>query len=186
MFKRILLTCFAVLCCGSPLLIGQAKYTASRKGDFQVGVDFVAGSSDYAGRLQGAGLYTTFDFTNHFGAEFDLNQADLPNSSVYERTYEVGGRYYRNYGPVSPYAKAMIGRGVFNFATENVTYANLAYNMFSLGGGVDVRINRYLNARGNYEWQDWSSFPPHGLTPHLFTVGVAYHFPGGLGRGRHY
>jgi hypothetical protein len=75
---------------------------------------------------------------------------------------------------------------VFNFAQNGATYANLAYNLFSLGFGTDVKVTRYLNVRADYEWQDWLGFPPHGLTPQLVTIGVAYHFPSGLKRGRHY
>jgi opacity protein-like surface antigen len=170
----------------APLLLAQAKYTAKRSGDFQVGLDYVGGQSDYAPNLRGVGLYTTFDFTPHWGAEFDLHQADIKGSKIYERSYEIGGRYHREYGRFAPYAKAMVGRGVFNFAQGNTTYANLAYNMFTLGGGVDVRITRYLNVRGDYEYQNWRGFPPNGLTPQLVSVGVAYHFPGGLKRGQHY
>ena len=77
----------------------------------------------------------------------------------------------------------MYGRGVFNFP-NNV--ANLAYNMFSFGGGTDVRVLRFLNVRADYEYQDWLGFPPSGLKPQLVTFGVAYHFPGELRRGRHF
>jgi hypothetical protein len=172
-----------LLPCASSLLHAQAKYTASRAGDLQVGVDFVAGQSDYDGTLKGVGLYTTFDFTNHFGAEFDLHQANMPEYQEYERTYELSGRYYRNYGRLAPYVKGTYGRGVLNF---KLGQANLAYNLFAIGGGADFRLTRYLNLRGDYEYQFWSSFPPNGLTPQLLTIGVAYHFPGGLRRGKHY
>ena len=180
---RRLLTVLCVLVGGASLLQAQAKPTAARTGDLQLGVDYVGGKSDYNGGVKGEGFYTTFDFTRRFGGEFDIHQANTSSGSVYERTYEIGARYYKNYGRVAPYAKVMIGRGVFNFPFGE---ANLAYNMFALGGGADVRITRYLNARADYEYQFWESFPPNGLNPQLFTIGVAYHFPGGLGRGRHY
>jgi hypothetical protein len=67
----------------------------------------------------------------------------------------------------------MYGRGVFNFQ-NNV--ANLAYNMFAGGAGTDIRINRFLNARADFEYQDWFGFPPHGLSPMVGTAGIAYHF----------
>jgi opacity protein-like surface antigen len=185
LLKRYATAFYLVL--GASALWGQARPTASRTGDFQIGVDYVGGSSDYGyADLKGVGLYTTFDFTSHFGAEFDLHQANTSIDKVYERTYEIGGRYHRNYGRAEPYAKVMIGRGVFNFALDGVTYANLAYNMFAVGGGVDYHLTRYLNVRGDYEYQDWGGFPPNGLTPQLISIGVAYHFPAGLKRGRHY
>ena len=129
-------------------------------------------------------MYATLDFTNHFGGEFVIHQADSgQGDQLYERTYELGARYFRNYGRLKPYVKAMYGRGVFNFP-NNV--ANLAYNLFTGGAGVDVEVLPYLNVRADYEYQTWLSFPPRGLNPQLLTFGVAYHFPGGLQRGRHY
>ncbi len=184
LFKRYLTALCLILSVSA--LRSQAKPTASRTGDFQVGLDYVGGSSDYAPGFKGLGLYTTFDVTSHLGIEFDLNQAHTNIDKTYERTYEYGVRYHRSYGRFEPYAKAMLGRGVFNFALDGVTYANLAYNLFALGGGVDYHLTRYLNLRANYDYQDWRDFPPHGLDPHLFTIGAAYHFPAGLGRGRHY
>jgi hypothetical protein len=58
--------------------------------------------------------------------------------------------------------------------------------MFAGGAGVDVKILPYLNVRADSEYQDWMGFPATGLTPLLFTIGVAYHFPGELQRGKHF
>ena len=164
---------------------GQAKTTASRAADLQVGVGFVLDNSDYSAKeLRGVAFYTTLDLSTHFGGEFEIHQANSQlEDNLYERTYEIGPRYFRTYGRYKPYIKAMYGRGVFNFI-DNV--ANLAYNIFAIGGGVDIAIKPYLNVRGDYEYQTWRNFPPDGLTPQVFTIGVAYHFPGGLRRGEHY
>jgi opacity protein-like surface antigen len=168
-----------------PGLLGQAKSTASRSADLQIGVGFVSADADYTPkRLRGVAFYTTLDLTSHLGGEFVIHQANSSTGDdLYQRTYEIGPRYVRNYGLFSPYLKAMYGRGVFNFP-QNI--ANLAYNMLAIGAGVDVRILPYVNVRADYEYQDWISFPPQGLTPQVITVGVAYHFPGGLHRGQHY
>ncbi len=188
-----LLTASCLIVLAAPVLLGQATSTASRRADLQLGGGFVIDSSNYyqegrvnyaEGSIKGGAFYMTLDFTNHLGGEFVIHQANTSKGdSMYERTYEVGPRYFRTYGRFSPYVKAMYGRGVFNFP-QNV--ANLAYNMFAGGGGIDYRVLAYLNVRFDYEYQDWSSFPPQGLTPQLFTIGVAYHFPGHLRRGEHY
>ena len=68
----------------------------------------------------------------------------------------------------------MIGRGVFNYPAYY--HANLAYNMYAPGAGVDVRIKSYLNVRGDFEYQQWPSFPPNGLSPAVLSIGAAYHF----------
>ncbi len=174
-----------LLLLASPALLGQASPTATRKADLQVGGGVVVDFSDYnPTALKGYAVYATLDVTNHFGGELAFHQANASGGDqLYQRTYEIGPRYHRTYGIFSPYAKAMYGRGVFNFPFG---LANLAYNLFAVGGGVDIRVRPYLNVRVDYEYQSWRNFPPQGLTPQLVTIGVAYHFPGGLGRGEHY
>ena len=48
--------------------------------------------------------------------------------------------------------------------------------MYAGGAGVDFQIKHWLNARADYEYQNWFGFPTSGLTPQVFTIGVAYHF----------
>ena len=163
------------LIAGSALLHAQAVHTASRAGDLQVGVGYAVADPDYGGdSFKGIAPYATFDFTNHLGVEADFRYLKGPSPmDLYEKTYEIGARYHLNYGRLAPYGKFMIGRGVFNFQ-NNV--ANLAYNMYAFGAGADIRINSSINVRADFEYQDWTGFPPHGLTPVVGTIGVAYHF----------
>jgi len=161
----------------------QKLPTATKTLDIQAGGDFVYGHSDYGTRLKGYGIYSTIDFKPHFGVELDLHQGN-GTDQIYERTYEVGARYMRHYGRFSPYAKVMVGRGVFNFPPYPTDpaggpRANLAYNMFALGGGTDYKLKSYLNLRADFEYQDWASDRlelQHGLTPYLLSIGAAYHF----------
>ncbi len=180
--------CFA----GVSALHGQALPTASRRADLQVGVGFVYDKSNYNPtdllgdpiNLKGYAIYSTLDVRSHLGAEFVFHQANSgTGDQVYHRTYEIGPRYYRTYGRFEPYLKFMYGRGVFNFPYDG---ANLAYNLFSGGVGTDIRILPFINLRADYEYQDWLGFPAIALKPQLFTIGVAYHFPGDLSRGRHW
>ncbi len=182
--NRLLITS-CLLALAVPLLSAQSVPTARRRADLQIGAGFVIDSSDYdPQKLKGEAFYTTLDLTNHYGGEFVIHQAKSgAGDQLYERTYEIGPRYHREYGPFSPYVKAMYGRGVFNYP-QNV--ANLAYNMFAVGFGTDLKVLPYLNVRADYEYQDWHSFPPNGLSPQLITIGVAYHFPGNLKRGMHW
>ena len=125
-------------------------------------------------RYYGIGGYVTLDLTHHYGVELNIRQLNTTGTNnLYERTYELGGRYVRHYGRFGPYGRVNIGRGVFNFPHNS---ANLAYNMYALGGGVDVNIIPSINVRGDFEYQSWPSFPPRGLSPLVATVGVAYHF----------
>jgi len=182
--NRLLLLTLALVAFSGAVSISQAQKlpTATKLLDIQAGGDFVYGKSDYGDNVKGYGFYGTIDFRQHFGLMLDFHQANEPGT-IYERTYEVGGRYVRHYGRFDPYAKLMIGRGVFNgppnpFNPTGGASFNLAYDLGGIGGGVDYKLKRYLNIRGDYEYQYWKSGPglTNGLTPQLASVGVAYHF----------
>lgn len=182
--------CLTVLLAVATSIHAQAGPTAEKAADVQVGATFSYVNSDYTPNAwYGYGFYGDVDFRYHFGVEFAFHQNSGSEPILYERTYEIGGRYiYPLRDRFLPYAKVMIGRGVFNFAGTNasgssVEVANLAYNTQSVGGGLDLRILPGLNVRViDYEYQWWNGFPPHGLTPSVYSFGVAYHFHGPMGK----
>lgn len=155
----------------------QSNTAASRIGDLQVGAGFVFAKSNYNFtpiNLFGGSLYTTFDIRNHWGAEFNFRHTRASSdSTVYERTYEIGPRIFIARGPFIPYAKVLYGRGVYNFHNN---IANIAFNMYTFGGGADFQLRRSINLRADYEYQTWMGFPITNLHPSVITVGVAYHF----------
>lgn len=165
-------------------LHAQARPTASRAGDLQVGATFSLASPDYGpNTLRGVGAYATFDFRPHLGIEASFRQLNDPDGreGIYERNFEVGPRYVFRIGPLSPYAKLMIGRGVFQFPPdprhpENGSVANLAYTMWAGGLGADYSVRPSFNVRADYELQHWLNFPPNGLSPHVFSLGIGYRF----------
>ena len=173
-----------LLCFTATRLHGQAEPTASRAGDLQIGTMFNLANSDYRpDYFKGYGFYSTYDFLYNVGIEGEFHQINDPDpvDGVYERTYEVGPRYVLHYGRFAPYAKVMYGRGVFNYPPvfgdpKAGPIANLAYNIFAVGAGVDYHIMVGLNVRADFEYQRWLSFPPNGLTPKIFSVGAAYRF----------
>ena len=164
-------------CCASIPARAQSEPTATRAGDLQIGGGFVFATSDYNFtpiHLIGGAAYTTFDKRNHWGGEFDFRQnRSTADSTVYERTFEIGPRIFLARGPFIPYAKVLYGRGIYNFSNN---IANVAYNLYTYGGGVDVRVRRSINVRGDYELQNWAGFPLGTLHPSVITVGVAFHF----------
>ena len=192
-----------LMAASSSAAFAQADSTVSRVGDPQLGGGYTSANSDYlANRVRGFNLYGDFDFTRHYGIEANFHQVSDPQpvSHVYERTYEIGGRYVYHYHRYAPYAKVLVGRGVFNFPPDclalgtnqpvsctasNVnpattgSAANLAYNIIGLGGGLDVSVTRRINVRVDFEHQDWFGFQNSSLQPNLISVGVAYHFSGG-------
>lgn len=176
MFRNIVFAAAALL--GTPVLLhAQAAPTAIRKASLQAGAGFSNADTDYLpSRVNGTTLYADYDFYHHFGVEGEFRYIKDGDTNIYEKTYEVGPRYSRTYGRFSPYAKALYGRGVFNFTYRGERVANIAYNILALGGGVDYRLLRHVNLRGEYEYQHWFGFPPNGLTPSVVTIGAAYRF----------
>ncbi|CAN5590363.1 hypothetical protein BH10ACI4_BH10ACI4_37950 [soil metagenome] len=181
------------------LLHGQATATATKQADLQVGVTFSFANPDYAqdlynlaqptngqDRWHGSGVYADLDLRYHLGIEFDFHQLSGPDKVLYERTYQIGGRYsHPIHDRFVPYGKVLVGRGVFNFAAVDATagqstqIANLACNIQTIGGGLDVRVLPGLNVRAfDYEYQHWNNFPPNKLNPQVISIGIAYRFHG--------
>jgi hypothetical protein len=153
----------------------QAEPTATVRASLEAGGGVVSANSDYAAaRYKGIFGYADLDLRQHLGGEFAIHQIYSPNhDQVNERTYELGLRYHRSYGRLTPYAKVMAGRGVFNFAQS---LGNLAYNLASAGAGADLRITRHASLRVDYEYQHWFSFQSSTLSPSLLGAGAAYRF----------
>jgi opacity protein-like surface antigen len=166
---------------GSSILHAQAIPTASRAGDAQIGIGYSIGKPDYAPQnFQGVTAYADFDFRPHLGVEAEFHQINNTNGyQSFQRTYEIGGRYLRTYGPLAPYVKAMIGHGQFEYPYGET---EAGYTMYAGGAGLDFKLSAYLRVRGEYEFQKWTSFPNGGLTPQIVTIGVAYHL---AGRSKH-
>jgi len=173
----------------STQLRAQAVPTADKLADVQVGVLFSGAKPDYGtSTWHGYGFYGDVDLRYHLGIEFNFHQLSGPDPVLYERTYQLGGRYlYPIHDRFVPYAKFMLGRGVFNFAGtdssgQSVQIANLAYNTQAIGGGLDLRLRPGLNLRViDFEYQRWGNFPPRNLNPSILSIGVAYHFHGKMG-----
>ena len=158
------------------MLHAQSEPTAVRPLDLKIGGGFSSAHSDYADRYNGGAAYFDLDFLPNIGVEGEFHFVKDP-SDLYEKTYEVGGRYFRTYGKFVPYAKVMYGRGVFNFPPLPDGFRpNLGYNLIAAGIGTDFKVNRYFSARVDWEYQTWLGFQNSSLSPNILTVGAAYHF----------
>jgi hypothetical protein len=158
------------------MLHAQSEPTATRALDLKVGGSFATANSDYGGRYNGGAAYINVDFLPHIGIEGEFHFVKDPND-LYEKTYEIGGRYFRTYGRFVPYGKVMYGRGVFNFPPLADGFrANLAYNLIAAGIGTDYKVRRYLYVRADWEYQEWLGFQNSSLSPSILTIGAAYHF----------
>lgn len=172
-------SCLALCLAVSAAAVGaygqRTAPTAVRQGMLQVGGGFTLDEPDYSQPVfRGGSVYATLDTGSHLGVEFMFHQENTPGTDkLSERTYELGPRYVWHLSHVEPFIKVSYGRGVFNYPYDA---ANLAYNMVTLTGGVDVPVRRHIALRAQYEYQRWIDFPPNGLTPRLVTFGAAYRF----------
>jgi hypothetical protein len=188
----------AMLAACSSFALGQAIPGATRALDIQVGGSFTYAFPDYTPqKAMGYGIYGTFDFTPHWGAEVDFHSISIQqHSPAKETTFEYGARYHRTYGRYNPFLRGGAGRGTFDSApTFFQAGAAPAYNMLSFEGGADIEITSRFSVRGGAIYQRWftagvtgpanSGGPgtnillPHGLTPILYEAGISYHITGG-------
>ncbi len=177
-----LATFYLVFLCLTTLTHAQALPAAEKTGDIKIGAEIVPANLDYGPRRgTGLGLFADYDFAKHFGAEFEFHQLGFsPNDNITERTYEVGGRFLWPFHPnlpfigprqFTPFLKMDVGAGKFSFQDK---YENATYSLYAGGGGFDYNLVRSFDARVEYEYQRWGSFPVRGLQPNLLSFGIAY------------
>src|ERR1700723_839838 len=116
-----------------------------------------------------------WEISRSVGGEFHFVKD--PND-LYEKTYEIGGRYFRTYKKRwVPCPQGMYGRGVFNFPPLGDGFrANIAYNLIAGGIGVDYKAKPWLYLRADWEYQHWFDFQSSSLSPSILTIGAAYRF----------
>jgi hypothetical protein len=113
---------------------------------------------------------------------------------ITQKTYQVGIRYrvtlphgFADSGSrFVPWVRGTYGRGVFNYGYAEVpsngtTFraynTDVAYNIYTLGGGLDFHLTRSINLRlVDFQHQVWLNFPTQNFTPDVLSVGAAYHF----------
>jgi hypothetical protein len=175
-----LIGCFACVLGLAPLAHAQAIPTATRSGSLQLGAGLTYARPDYDRPIKGVTVYGSYDFTRHFGVEGDLHFVNIITpGDISEDSYLIGPRYRFQYHRFTPYAKALFGFGRFGYQypSQYPRAATFTYKIYSLGGGLDLRATKHLNVRAfDFEYQKWPGYPPHGLSPIVMTVGVAYAF----------
>ncbi len=132
------------------------------------------------------------DLTHQLNSQGNGNTG-APNVPSMQRTYELGLRYSRNYKRFNPYVRGSIGRGDFEYPPlplpnpQNVSQGTLGYYLVSPAIGVDYTLTVRLSIRADFDSQHWlartdSPSPnninglPRGLTPFVYSGGIAYRF----------
>lgn len=176
----------------------QALPTATGMGKTQVGAAFSYATPDFwiqpkigdpkyqSQSIAGVTGYGDYDFTRHLGVEGDFHCLCLITSlDRAELTYFLGPRLMLPYGRFVLYGKALAGiRDLYiqeqqdNYIlNSNVLIPSGTSIGYSIGGGLDIIYNQKIVIRAvDYESQDWPGYGPSGISPSVFTFGVAYRF----------
>jgi opacity protein-like surface antigen len=192
--RKTLIAIASLACLLSLTSLGRAQAlpTASGLGRLQIGAGFSYAipdfwtqpyNSDPQYAYQSIGGVTGFGdyyITSHFGVEADFHCLALITSlDRAELTYLVGPRITLPYGRFILYGKAMGGiRDLFiQEQQDNIGVPRGSNIGFSLGGGLDVQYNQKIVIRAiDYESQSWPGYGTNGISPSVFTFGVAYRF----------
>ena len=170
----------------------QALPTATGMGKTQVGAAFSYATPDFwiqpkigdpkyqSQSIAGVTGYGDYDFTRHLGVEGDFHCLCLITSlDRAELTYFLGPRLMLPYGRFVLYGKALAGiRDLYiQEQQDNVGLQSGSNIGYSIGGGLDIFYNRKIVIRAfDYESQSWPGYATNGISPSIFTFGLAYRF----------
>jgi hypothetical protein len=183
--RTVLSVLFLVLVGSAGFATAQARSTADRT----FGLAAFAGSSyaqtDYGSRdtgyMIGGDLNTAF---RHFEPALDVRYTSVSGNVVNQTSFAGGLKLQRKIGPLRPYGDFEVGMGTLHFDFPNgltptgspYTHDNSVVKAF--GGGMDVRIARFIDLKADAQYQYWklgknSSY----LNPFLTSIGIAYRIP---------
>lgn len=170
----------------------QARPTALGIGRTQLGAAFSYAIPDFWTQqynsdpqyayqaIGGVTGYGDYDFTRNFGVEGDFHCLCLITSlDRAELTYFLGPRVILPYRRFVIYGKALGGiRDLFIQEQQDNIGVPSGINIgYSIGGGLDIFYNRKIVIRAiDYESQSWPGYASSGISPSVFTFGVAYRF----------
>jgi hypothetical protein len=166
--------------------------TASRIGRTQVGAAFSYATPDFWTQqynsdpkyayqsIGGVTGYGDYDFTRRFGVEGDFHCLCLHTSlDRAELSYLLGPRVMLPFRRFILYGKAMGGiRDLFiQEQQDNIGVPSGSNIGYSIGGGLDIIYNQKIVIRAvDYESQSWPGYATNGISPSIFTFGLAYRF----------
>jgi hypothetical protein len=185
---RVFYVIAAVISCGSASGFGQASPTATGPGMFlAVGRMVSLFEGDYGQRkITGNAVYIDANPYRCYGVEAEVRRLQYSESpGMNQTTFLAGPRVsFRSHGVV-PYAKLLVGVGIFNFPYHD---GSGSYFVVAPGAGLDWNMGRRVRLRLiDVEYQDWSQFTFGPEHPYGASVGISYQIvsSGGWGHPRY-
>jgi hypothetical protein len=172
---------------GSDSSGGQACPTATGTGMYlAIGGAISQFEGDYGLRkIAGGTVYMDANPYRRYGLEAEIRKLQYSNSPGMNQITYLGGPKvsFRSHGVV-PYAKMLVGIGIFDFPYH---YGRGDYLALAPGAGLDLNMGNRIRIRLiDVEYQDWSQFTFGTLHPYGASIGVSYQIfsSGGLGHNR--
>jgi hypothetical protein len=161
----------------SSVLQAQALPTASRS-PLQIGFAGSIASSDFGfDYIKGFTIFGDMNFSRRLAVEAEFHDTSLSTpDNIGEQTYLVGPRYsIALEDRANIYVKVLGGLGRFTYEPPQFIRRTNNYGIAAAGAGIEFRASSHFNVRAiDIEYQTWPGFPPHGLTPFVTTIGIAY------------
>jgi hypothetical protein len=129
-------------------------------------------------KIMGASAFVDADTLRHFGIEGEARWLNFhrsvdqkgPAADETASTYLAGLRYSRYFGRFQPYAKGLVGIGLFNYPYNFARETDL---VVAPGGGVDFRITRRIRWRAvDFEYQLWPQFNYGQMSSYGLSSGI--------------
>lgn len=154
---------------------GQVTPAADRGGlSLSAGVMGSGYTLQYGDRkMLGIAAFVDAQSRRRLGAEAEGRLLTFHRTAdVHASTYLAGPRYHLDLGRFEPYAKALIGEGLFTFPYD---YAHGHYLVVASGGGLDIRINRFVKVRAiDAEYQMWPQFTFGSMSSVGISAGLRF------------
>jgi hypothetical protein len=151
----------------------QADVTAGGGGRYiAVGAGGAFFNSNYGQRwVSGYSIYADVNRDHRYGAEFRAQSLRFnQEQGIRETSYLLGPRMSFPHGNWLPYARVLLGGGIFN-APYN--YAEGSYFVVAPGGGVDYVRGRFRYRIADIEYQAWPNFTFGELHPWGYNTGIS-------------
>jgi hypothetical protein len=192
-----LLALFAFLVTAGATSVGAQVAPSAYRGQFTLTAGALGSvfQPDYAGggfaqtapnRLYGIGTYVDAKFTRWAQIEGEARWLQFNQFvEINENNYLIGPRlpiHTFKFMRATPYVKVLVGIGRMNFE-DHVAWGR--YTDIAYGGGIDVKLTRRISARGDFEYQEWPSWPGIAgfantpLYPYGVSAGIGYRIFGG-------
>ena len=165
----------------------QAVPTATQRLDLSV---FGAGTGTYTelGGGKNTGITAGFDvtFRNYFHVRpsFEVRGTYPIDSGTVDglKDVMVGLKVQKDYGRVHPYLDVLYGRGSIDYEDGGVIINNFRYdrtttNIFAGGAGLDLRVTRKFDVKGDVQFERWNTpvTDTGVIYPIPISVGIVYH-----------